>query len=122
MGLLLPYANSDTMKIHLEHIEALIPEGKHAIVVLDQAGWHTTQKLGVFQRLSLLSLPPYSPELNPVEHIWKYIRTNKGFNNNVYPSIEKVEAKLCEALKEIYYDKTTMKSLCNYNWINYTYS
>lgn len=48
MGLLLPYANSDTMKIHLEHIEALIPEGKHAIVVLDQAGWHTTQKLGVF--------------------------------------------------------------------------
>ena len=46
----------------IHFIEALIPEGKHAIVVLDQAGWHTTQKLGVFQRLSLLSLPAYSPE------------------------------------------------------------
>lgn len=74
VGLLLPYANKETMKIHLEHIAAHIPEGKHGIVVLDRAGWHTTKQLRQFNNLTLLPLPPASPELNPCEQVWKLLR------------------------------------------------
>lgn len=117
MGLLLPYANSDTMKIHLEHIEALIPEGKHAIVVLDQAGWHTTQKLGVFQRLSLLSLPAYSPELNPCEQIWKQLRRTH-LSNRCFKDDEDLENACCEAWNDFSSSPQTIKTLCYRGWAN----
>ena len=46
------------------------------VLVLDQAGWHTSLKLRVPENISLLSLPPYAPELNPVEQVWAYLRAN----------------------------------------------
>lgn len=85
VGLLLPYANRDTMKIHLEHIAARVPKGRHAVIVLDRAGWHTTKQLGSFKNLTLLPLPPAAPELNPCEQIWKLLRrtrlSNRSFEN-----------------------------------------
>ena len=85
VGLLLPYANKDTMKIHLEHISSHVPKGRHAIIVLDRAGWHTTKLLGQFDNLTLLPLPPASPELNPCEQIWKLLRrthlSNRSFKD-----------------------------------------
>ena len=51
-------------------------EGAHAILVLDQAGWHTSPKLRVPENISLLPLLPYAPELNPVEQVWAYLRVN----------------------------------------------
>ncbi len=53
MGLILPYANFNTMTIHLEHISAEIPAGKHAVIILDQAGWHTSKKLKSFQNITI---------------------------------------------------------------------
>jgi transposase len=115
MGLLLPYANSDTMRIHLEHIEEIIPEGKYAVIVLDQAGWHTTKKLGVFQKLSLLPLPAYSPELNPCEQIWKQLRRTH-LSNRCFKNDEDLENACCDAWNDFSSSTKTVESLCSRDW------
>ena len=68
-GLVLPWCNSTTMGMHLAEISQAIAPGAHAVLVLDQAGWHTSAKLTVPTNISLLPLPPKSPELNPSENI-----------------------------------------------------
>ena len=73
---MLPQVNLDAMNIHLAEISRQVTEGAHAVLVLNQAGWHTSRKLRVPENISLLSLPPYAPELNPVENVWAYLRAN----------------------------------------------
>ena len=62
------------MKEHLKEISSAVPEERHAVVILDGASWHTTQKIRIFKNLSIMILPPASPELNPVEQIWQQLR------------------------------------------------
>jgi transposase len=57
------------MTAHLAEISAMVDPGAHAVVILDQAGWHMSRALAVPQNITLLALPPRSPELNPVENI-----------------------------------------------------
>jgi transposase len=66
----------------LEHIAASIPKGRHAVIVLDRATWHTTKRLKKFKDMSLLPLPPASPELNPTEQIWQVLRDEKLANRS----------------------------------------
>ena len=74
VGLVLPVANTEAMLVHLEHISMKIPAGRHAVIVLDKAAWHTTKRLKRFNNISLLPLPPASPELNPTEQVWQALR------------------------------------------------
>jgi len=115
VGLLLPYANSDTMKIHLEYIDAAIPEGKHAVVVLDQAGWHTTKKLGKFKNLSLLPLPAASPELNPCEQIWKQLRRDY-LSNRCFKNEEDLIQACSESWNAFSAQSQSVTSLCARGW------
>ncbi|WP_415838393.1 IS630 family transposase, partial [Polaromonas hydrogenivorans] len=71
VGLILPQANTEAMTLHLQAISEAVPAGRHAVLVLDRAGWHTTAKLPQFSNLSLLPLPAGSPELNPAEQVWQ---------------------------------------------------
>lgn len=87
-------------------------------IVLDSAGWHRSKALRIPKNIFLIHLPPYSPELNPVEHIWDYLREQKGFNNQSFISLDDVECRLAIALKEINQEKEKMKSLCNFSWFN----
>jgi len=82
----------DTMEIHLRHISSQIPAGRHAVVVLDKAGWHTTKKLPHFQNLTLLSLPAASPELNPCEQVWKHLRRTRLSNRTFKDEEELLDA------------------------------
>ena len=75
-GLVLPFCNTATMKLHLAEISQAVAPGAHAVLVLDQAGWHTTERLDVPDNITLVPLPPRSPELNPVENVWQYMRGN----------------------------------------------
>jgi hypothetical protein len=68
-ALVMPKANSESMQQHLDLIAAAVTPGKHAVLVVDRAAWHGTEKLLMPANLSILPLPPYSPELNPVEQI-----------------------------------------------------
>ena len=77
-ALIMPYVNTEAMNEHLTEISSQVAPGAHAVVVCDGAGWHQTGgKLDVPKNVTLLSLPPYSPELNPMENIWQYLRGNK---------------------------------------------
>jgi transposase len=72
--LVMPKANSEGIQHHLDLIAATVTPGKHAVVIVDRADWHATGKLLIPVNLSILPLPPYSPELNPVEQIGQQLR------------------------------------------------
>ena len=69
VGLVLPFANTQTIALHLEAVSQAVPPSRHAVLVLDKAGWHTTPKLTRFPNVSLVSLPAGSPELNLAEQV-----------------------------------------------------
>ena len=76
--MIMPYANAEAMNKHLVEISAEVAPGAHAVLVCDGAGWHQRgNKLVLPDNITLLSLPPYSPELNPMENVWDYLRQNK---------------------------------------------
>lgn len=77
-AMIMPYANTEAMNLHLREIGAEVEPGAHAVLVCDGAGWHRRAKrLVVPDNITLLPLPPYSPELNPMENVWAYPRQNK---------------------------------------------
>ena len=77
-AMIMPYATTHAMNVHLVEISAAVASGAHAILVCDGAGWHQRgKKLIVPDNITLLTLPPYSPELNPMENVWAYLRQNK---------------------------------------------
>ena len=75
-ALVLPYVDTAAMNLHLAEISAQVAADAHAVVILDQAGWHGAKALRVPGNISLVFLPPYSPELNPVENVWQFLRAN----------------------------------------------
>ena len=77
-AIIMPAVNAEAMAEHLAEICRRVTEGAHAVVVCDGAGWHQPgRRLVVPDNISLLRLPPYAPELNPVENVWEYLRANK---------------------------------------------
>ena len=77
-AIIMPGANIEAMNDHLKEIATQVSPGAHAVMLVDGAGWHRTGgRLEIPDNLTLLPLPAYSPELNPVENIWEYLRANK---------------------------------------------
>ena len=68
----MPLANKSCMEMHIEEIAKCVPDGRHALVVMDGAGWHSESLNN--DKVTILKLPPYSPELNPCEQIWQYLK------------------------------------------------
>ena len=78
--MVMPPADTPATQHHLDAIARTLAPTAHTLRMLDQAGWHTTGKLRVPENLSLLPLPPKSPELNPVETVWQFLPQNKLSN------------------------------------------
>jgi len=96
-GLVLPHANAQAMNLHLAEIAKEVRPGAHAVLVLDGAGWHQPGgELQVPANISLLHLPPYAPELNPVENLWAFLRSNK-LANRVFESYDAILDACCDA-------------------------
>jgi hypothetical protein len=95
-AVVLPLVYVDAMTIHLAEISRSVTAGAHAVLVLDQAGWYTSLKLRVPDNISLLSLPPYAPELNAVEQIWAYLRAN-FVRHRVWNSYNTLVNACCDA-------------------------
>ena len=96
-SLVLPAANARTMTRHLTEISSQVAPGAHAVVVMDGAGWHQTGgKLRMPANVIPLRLPPYAPELNPVENVWAYLRFNK-LANRIYETHDDILDACTEA-------------------------
>jgi len=97
VGLVLPEVNSEAMSLHLAEISKHVRPGAHAVITLDGAGWHQSGgRLRVPDNISLLPLPPYSPELNPVENIWQFLRQNY-LANRVFDTYDAIVDACCDA-------------------------
>jgi transposase len=94
--LVMPKANTGAMQRHLEEISLTVAPGGHAIVLMDQAGWHTTPKLEAPDNVSLLFIPPASPELNPTKNVWQYLRQTY-LSNRIFTDYDHIVTCLCQA-------------------------
>lgn len=113
--LILPSTNSECMQIFLDEVASRHID-EHIIMILDGAGWHTSGLLTIPDNVHLLPLPPYSPELNPVEHIWDDLR-EKAFHNRVFESIGSLESHLESSLRELEDDADRVRSIVSWPWI-----
>jgi transposase len=114
--LVLPEANVEAMNLHLAEIAKNVAPGAHAIVVLDGAGWHQMgARLCVPDNLSLLHLPPYSPELNPAENVWQYLRQNY-LSNRVFDTYEAIVDACCDAWNALMAIPERLRSIAQRDW------
>lgn len=115
VGLVMPYANTEAMQQHLDEIAEYVAEDEFAVVVVDRAAWHTTAKLKVPQCMALLPLPPVSPELNPVEQVWSWLRQHFLANRSFEGYTAIVDA-CCEAWNNFASDADTIRSIGTRQW------
>src|ERR671928_691367 len=95
-GLVLPRCTSQSMSLHLTEIAHRVAADAHAVVRLDQAGWHQSRRLVIPANLTLLPLPPRAPELDPVETVWQFLRDN-WLSNRIFRDHEDIVAHCCAA-------------------------
>lgn len=114
-GLVLPRRDTAAMAPHLAEISRTVTPGAHAVVRLDQAGWHLSDKLGIPDNITLTPLPPKSPELNPVENIWQYRRDN-WLSNRVFQSYDDILDHCCHACNRLADRPWTIMSIGLRDW------
>jgi len=111
--LLLPFVNTEMMQTYLDEFSQSLGE-KEIILIMDQAGWHKSKDLVVPKNIDIWFLPPYSPELNPVERLWKMIKKNT-LHNRLYDTLKQLEKAVVD-----YFDTLTqevMRQLCACSYI-----
>ena len=113
--LVLPEVNTQAMSIFLAEV-AERHRDEYILMVLDGAGWHKAAGLVIPENIRLIPLPPYSPELNPTEHVWDEVR-EKWFPNLVFNSMGAVEGRLALALNSLEQDSATVAATTGFNWI-----
>ena len=112
---MLPYADAAATGLHLAEIGRHVAPGAHGVVVLDGAGWHAAGGLAVPGNLTLLPLPRYSPELNPVENVWEYLRQNK-LGHRVWESYDAIVATCREAWNWLVAAPDRLASITRREW------
>ncbi len=115
-ALILPEVNTEAMSIFLKELSRHHRD-EQIVLILDKAGWHTAGNLNVPENITLHWLPPYSPELNPVEHLWDELR-EKWFRNKYFTSLDAVEDQLAEALKFLMERPDQVKSMTLFDWMD----
>src|SRR5258706_3250726 len=114
-ALIMPICNPADMNQHLSEISSQVAPDAHAVVILDGAGWHRSQGLGVAGNIPLLELPPYSPELNPVERVWHYLPSH-WLANSVFPSLGDIMDACETAWNRFAAADALIRSLCAIAW------
>jgi len=111
--LVLPYSNTDCMNIFLENLSQKYTDD-YIIIVCDGASWHKSNCLKIPKNIKIVYLPPATPEMNPIEQIWKEIR-KLGFKNELFNSLDDVIDRLCDTICLITND--IVKSITGRDWI-----
>ena len=117
-SLILPYANTDMMNPFLQEVSEDFTD-YFVIMLIDRAGWHMSKKLCVPENIRLIPQPPYSPELNPVEHVWEHIR-EKASPNKAFTSLDQLQETLCQHLKKLGNSPDQVRSMTNFPYLRVT--
>jgi transposase len=115
-ALVLPEVSTEAMSVFLGHFAATLAPDVHAVVVLDQAGWHGAKALYRPPNVSLAPLPAYSPDLNPVERVWLHLR-ERYLSHRLLDDYEAVVTASCDAWNALVADSGRIHSLCNYPYL-----
>jgi transposase len=110
----LPQVSTAAMDVFLAQFAAILAEDEHAVLVLDRAGWHRARKLVVPSNITLVRLPPYSPQLNPVERVWLFLR-EKHLSRRLLDTYDAIVGALCRAWKAL--TKERLHSLTSYPYL-----
>jgi transposase len=114
-SLVLPVVNAHAMSLFLSEVSQRHPN-EFLLMVMDKAGWHKAKDLKVPRNMRIIFLPPYSPELNPAEHLWEEIR-EKWFPNRVFKSLNAVESVLVDALDSLEQSPEKVASIAGFDWV-----
>ena len=114
-ALVLPHADTEAMQLHLDEISRNVATGAHAVLILDRAGWHTTNNLGLPANITPIFLPSRAPELNPVENVWQYLRAN-WLSNRVFDTYEAIIEAACNAWQNLTVRPETIASIGMRDW------
>src|SRR6266436_3918346 len=115
-ALIMPALNTAVVNLFLEQFARELPAGVHAVLIWDGAGFHTGAELVVPSHVSLIQLPPYSPELNPVENLWHYLRAHH-WSNRPYRDYDELQEEAVRSLCVVGQDTETIKTVCNAPYI-----
>ena len=111
----MPWCDTYAMTQHLAEISRHVADDAHAILIMDQAGWHMSNNLVIPGNISILPLPPKSPELNPVENIWQYLRAN-WLSNRVFENYHGIIEAICDAWQRLIAKPETITSIGMRQW------
>lgn len=111
--LVMPYCNTACMNVVFEQLSKKYPND-YILLVCDGAAWHKSNQLVQFHNIEILFIPPYTPEMNPIEQIWKELRA-RGFRNECFQTLAKVIDRLCDTICNLSVE--TIKSITGREWI-----
>ena len=116
-ALITPWVNKDIMQQHLELISTRTQPGRHAVVIMDGAGWHTDDIDKDIPNLSIIKLPPYSPELNPIEQVWSWLRQHH-LANRCFKGYEDIVSACTDAGNDFIKSTARVTKMCSRDWAN----
>ncbi len=114
-ALVMPYANTQAMQYHLDEISKNVTPGVHGVVLMDGAGWHKAHALKLPDNLSTVLIPPYSPELNPAENIWQFLR-QAYLSNGIFETYEAIVEACCTAWNKLVAESGRIRSIATRKW------
>jgi transposase len=113
-NLILPKVDTNHMNVFLDELSKEYSSDRIALI-MDGAGWHKSKTLKIPDNITIFYLPPYSPELNPVERLWLYIKNNI-LSNKIYKTLADLEKVLCEFILEL--ENIVVKSICTASYLS----
>jgi transposase len=116
-ALVVPFSNKEGMKLYMEQISKTTPLGRHSVVMMDGAGWHTENVVDEFDNISLIKLPAYSPELNPIEQVWQWLRQNE-LANKCFKDYDDIVESCNNTWNSFISDIERVKNICFRDWLN----
>lgn len=116
----MPWVSSEVMSVHLAEIGKAVDPNAHCVLICDGAGWHQSgERLTVPHNVTLLRLPPYAPELNPIENVWEYLRGNY-LSHTVWGTYEQIVEACCTAWNAFINNIERVTSVTTRQWARVT--
>src|SRR6266496_1098239 len=116
VALVMTRLDTKAMNLFLAELAQAVAPGAHAVVLMDKAGWHIAGDLVIPANLTPVFLPPYSPELNPIERLWLYLKDNQ-LSHRVFVGTAEIIDACCDALNTLIAETGRVRSLCSHPWL-----